>query len=134
MKAIITYREILDFVENKFRVRPTLSRIDSRNLEVSYRPMAFMPAITIKLCVESVSQDEVELSYEGNAAVEMIVSGVVAYFKQKIPDGVDINTSHRQVNVYPNKIEQLREALNYVALSDIVFEEESVNVTVLMNV
>ena len=134
MKAIVTYNEILDFVETKLGVRPTLSRIDSQNLEVSYRPMVFMPAITIRLCVESVSQDEVELSYEGNAAVEMIVSGVVAYFRQMIPDGVDVNITTRQVNIYPQRIEQLNEILNYVALSDIVFEEDSVNVSVLINV
>ena len=133
MKAIITYNEILDFVENKFRVRPTLSRIDNRNLEVSYRPMSFMPAITIRLCVESVSQDKVEFSYICNPAVEMMVGGVVTYFKQMIPNGVDVNTTTRQVNIYPKRIEQLREALNYVALSDIVFKEESVNVTVLIN-
>lgn len=134
MKAVITYNEILDFVENKFRVRPILSRIDSQNLEVSYRPMAFMPAITIRLCVESVRQDEVELSYEGNAAGEMIVSWVVAYFEQMIPDGVDVNITTRQVNIYPQRIEQLQGVLNYLALSDIVFEEDSVNVVILMNV
>ncbi|MBR5237701.1 MAG: hypothetical protein IKV26_03210 [Paludibacteraceae bacterium] len=134
MKAIITYNEILDFVENKFRVRPTLSRIDLRNLEVSYRPMALMPAITIRLCVESVSQDEVVLSYMCNPAVEMMVGGVVTYFKQMIPDGVDVNTTTRKVNIYPQRIEQLNKALNYVVLSDIVFEEDSVNVVVLINV
>lgn len=134
MKAIITYNEILDFVENKFRVRPTLSRIDSRILEVSYKPMPLMPAITIRLCVESVSQDEVVLSYMCNPAVEMMVGGVATYFKQMIPDGVDVNTTTRQVNIYPKRIEQLREALNYVALSDIVFKEDSVNVVVFMNV
>ena len=133
MKAIITYNEILDFVENKFRVRPTLSRIDSRNLEVSYKPMP-LPAITIRLCIESVSQDKVELSYMCNPAVEMMVGGVVTYFKQMIPDGVDVNTTTRQVNIYPKRIEQLQEVLNYVALSDIVFEEDSVNVVVFMNV
>ena len=133
MKAIITYNEILDFVENKFRVRPTLSRIDSRILEVSYKPMPLMPAITIRLCVESVSQDKVEFSYICNPAVEMMVGGVVTYFRQMIPDGVDVNITTRQVNIYPQRIEQLNEILNYVALSDIVFEEESVNVTVLIN-
>ena len=108
MKAIITYNEILDFVENKFRVRPTLSRIDSRNLEVSYRPMAFMPAITIRLCVESVSQDEVVLSYMCNSVVEMMVGEIVTYFKQMIPNGVDVNTTTRKVNIYPKRIEQLQ--------------------------
>ena len=134
MKVIITYNEILDFIERKFRVRLTLSRIDLRNLEISYRPMAFVPAITIRLCVESVSQDQVELSYMCNPAVEMMVGGVVTYFKQMIPSGVDVNTTTRQVNIYPRRIEQLNEILNYVALSDIVFEEESVNVVVFMNV
>ena len=33
--------------------------------------------------------------------VEVMVGGVVTYFKQIIPDGVDVNTTTRQVNIYP---------------------------------
>ena len=63
-----------------------------------------------------------------------MVGGVVTYFKQIIPDGVDVNTTTRQVNIYPQLIKQLNKALNYVALSDIVLEEDFVNVVVFMNV
>ena len=48
MNVLITYKEISDFIEQKFKIRPLFSSIDRRTLNVSYKPMAFIPSIDIK--------------------------------------------------------------------------------------
>ncbi len=48
MNIIITYKEISDFIEQKFKIRPTFSSVNKNILNVSYKPVAFIPSIDIK--------------------------------------------------------------------------------------
>lgn len=43
MNAIITYKEISDFIEKEFKIRPKFTTIDEKSFEVSYKPGVFMP-------------------------------------------------------------------------------------------
>ena len=134
MNIIITYKEISDFIEQKFKIRPTFSSVNKNILNVSYKPVAFIPSIDIKFVIDEISDDSVSISYDCGAAAALMIAGVVTYLNENIPNGVDVNTTNRKVKIYPQQIEQVEKALNYVALSDIAFKEDFVNVTVLMNV
>ena len=57
MNVLITYKEISDFIEQKFKIRPLFSSIDRRTLNVSYKLMAFMPSIDIKFVIDEISDD-----------------------------------------------------------------------------
>ena len=48
MNAVITYKEISDFIEKEFKIRPKFTTIDEKTFEVSYKPGVFIPAISIK--------------------------------------------------------------------------------------
>lgn len=132
MNVIITYKEISDFIEQKFKIRPLFSSIDRRTLNVSYKPMAFMPSIDIKFVIDEISDDSVSISYDCGAAAALMIAGVVTYLNENIPNGVDVNTTNRKVKIYPQQIEQLEKALEYVALSDITFDENSINIALLL--
>lgn len=132
MNVIITYKEISDFIEQKFKIRPLFSSIDRRTLNVSYKPMAFMPSIDIKFVIDEISDDSVSISYNCGAAAALMIAGVVTYLKENIPNGVDVNTTDRKVKIYPQQIEQVEKALEYVALSDITFDENSINIALLL--
>ena len=43
MNAIITYKEISDFIEKEFKIRPKFTTVDDKTFEVSYKPGVFMP-------------------------------------------------------------------------------------------
>lgn len=133
MNVIITYKEISDFIEKKFKIRPTFSSINRNILNVSYKPMAFMPSIDVKFVIDEISDDSIFISYDCGAAAALMIAGVVTYLKENIPNGVDVNTTDRKVKIYLQQIEQVVKALNYVALSDIAFKEDFVNVAILMN-
>ena len=47
MNAVITYKELSDFIEKEFKVRPIFATVDKDTFEVSYMPGVFMPAIGV---------------------------------------------------------------------------------------
>lgn len=132
MNVLITYKEISDFIEQKFKIRPLFSSIDRRTLNVSYKPMAFMPSIDIKFVIDEISDDSVSISYDCGAAAALMIAGVVTYLNENIPNGMDVNTTNRKVKIYPQQIEQVEKALEYVALSDITFDENNINIALLL--
>lgn len=132
MNVIITYKEISDFIEQKFKIRPTFSSVNRKILNISYKPMAFMPSIDIKFVIDEISDDSVSISYDCGAAAALMIAGVVTYLNENIPNGMDVNTTNRKVKIYPQQIEQVEKALEYVALSDITFDENSINIALLL--
>lgn len=132
MNCVITYEEISDFIEQKFKIRLTFSSINRNTLKVSYKPVAIMPSIDIKFVINEISDDSVSISYDCGAAAALMIAGVVTYLNENIPNGVDVNTTNRKVKIYPQQIEQVEKALEYVALSDITFDENSINIALLL--
>ena len=132
MNAVITYKEISDFIEKEFKIRPKFTTVDEKTFEVSYKPGVFMPNISVKFYIEEVCQDIICLSYECGTPASLMIAGVVAYLEEKIPSGIEVNTTDKRVNIYPQRFKQLEKALEYVALSNITFEENSANVVLTM--
>ena len=132
MNAAITYKEVSDFIEKRYRIRPTFTTIDEKTFEVSYNPGVFMPAIAVKFHIEAMSTDILCISYDCGAAAHLMISGVVAYLEARIPSGIEVNTTEKRVNIYPKCFKQLEKALEYVALSDIAFAENVVNIRLSM--
>ncbi len=128
MNAVITYKEISDFIEKKFKIRPKFTTIDDKTFEVSYKPGVFMPAISVKFHIEAMRKDIVCLSYECGMPASLMIAGVVAYLEEKIPSGIEVNTTDKCINIYPLLFKQVEKALEYVTLSNIVFEENAVNI------
>lgn len=128
MNAIITYKEISDFIEKEFKIRPQFTTIDRKTIEVSYKPVAFMPAISVRFHLKAVRKDIVCLSYECSKPALLMIAGIIAYLEEKIPSGMEVNTTGKLINIYPQQFNQIEKALEFVALSDIIFEENSLNV------
>lgn len=132
MNAVITYREISDFFEKECKIRPKFTTVDEKTFEVSYKPGVIMPAIAVKFHIEAMRKDIVCMSYDCGTAASLMIAGVVAYLEEKIPSGIEVITTDKRVNIYPQRFKQVEKALEYVALSNITFEENSVNVGLSM--
>lgn len=132
MNAIITYKEISDFIEKQFKIRPKFTTIDEKSFEVSYKPGVFMPAISVKFHIEAMRKDVVCLTYECGIPASLMIAGVIAYLEEKIPSGVEVNTTDKRVNIYPQRFKQIEKALEYIALSNISFVENAVNIVLSM--
>ena len=132
MNAIIEYREISDLIERELKLRPKFTTIDEKSVELSYKPGALMPTIAIKFRIEAMRKDIVCLSYECGTPASLMIAGVVAYLEENIPSSIEVNTTDKRVNIYPQRFKQLEKALEYVALSNITFEENSANVALII--
>ena len=132
MNAIITYKEISDFIEREFHVRPMFTTVDKKTFEVSYKPGFFMPVIVVKFHIDAMRQDVLCLSYECGAAAALMIAGAVSYLEGKIPSGVEVDTDNKRIDIYPHGLQQLEKAMEYVTLSDVSFDEGAVNVSLSM--
>ena len=101
MNVAITYKEISDFLEKEFKVRPKFTTIDVKTFEVSYKPGVFMPVIAVKFRIEAMRKDIICLSYECGNPASLMIAGVVAYLEEKIPSGIEVNVADKRVNIYP---------------------------------
>ena len=124
MNISISYSEILNFVEKKFKVRPMLQKKTASALVISYKPAALLPTMSVDIAVDGIDGDEVLLSYDCNKAMSLMVAGVVAYLEEKIPTAVD--TTARKIKLNLDKIDKLEAVLEYMALTDIEFADNEV--------
>lgn len=132
MNAVITFKEVSDFIEKESKIRPRFTTINEKTVEVSYKPGVFMPVISVNVKIEAIRQDIVCMSYECGTAASLMIAGIVAYLEEKIPSGIEVNTMDKRVNIYPQRFKQMEKALEYIALSNLTFEENAINVGVLM--
>ena len=132
MNLTITYNELSDLINDMTGIRTRFTAVDEKRFEVSYKPGVFMPTISVKFHIEAMRKDIVCLSYECGTPASLMIAGVVAYLEEKIPSGIEVNTTDKRVNIYPQRFKQLEKALEYVALSNITFEENSANVALTM--
>ena len=132
MNVVITYKEISDFIEKEFKICPKFTTVDEKTFEVSYKPGVFMPAITVKFHIEAMRKDIVCMSYDCGTPASLMIAGVVAYLDEKIPSGIEVNTTDKRVNIYPLRFKQIEKVLEYVMLSNITFEDNSAKVALTM--
>lgn len=129
MTAKITYKEIADLFEKKFRVRPTFSRVDERAVKMSCK-YGMIPNVTMDFYVESIDDDCICLSYDCNLATSMVITGVTALIEKKITDGIDISIAAKSVKINLKSFRPLSKVLEYMTLSDVSFDAEAVNLHV----
>lgn len=128
MNVLITYKEISDIIEKEFMIRPRFTSVDDKTIEISYKPRVFIPTISVSLHIESICNDSICLSYNCGAPASLIIVGAVAWFDEKIPNCIEVNTSNKQINIYPQRLKQIEKVLGYVALTSISFEAEVANI------
>lgn len=126
MNAIITFKEVSDFIEKESKIRPRFTTINEKTVEVSYKPGVFMPAISVNVKIEAMRQDIVCMSYECGTAASLMIAGIVAYLEDKIPSGIEVNIADKRINVYLLRFEQLKNVCEHVSLTNIAFQEQSI--------
>lgn len=129
MNVVVTYKEISDFIESEYKIRPKFTTINEKSVEVSYKPGAFLPSIGVKFNIDAMRKDVVCLSYDCSVAASMLIAGAVGYLEEKIPSGIEVNIEDKRVNIYPLRFGQLERVWEYIALSDIAFGEKGVTIS-----
>lgn len=126
MKTTISYAEMSDWAGKRSHIAPAFKRVDNKSLEVSFKPGLFVPTIRITLKIEAMRKDVVCLSYDCSTAVSLLINGAMEHLQDKIPHGIEVKPDDKRVNVYLDRIDKLKNALDYVAPADLTFSDEEV--------
>lgn len=129
MKVELSYEEIINYVERNYFIHPQLVYIDERTIDIRYKPSRFLPAMSIRVHIDSYRKDVVCLSYECSAPMAMIISGAVGHLGNKIPQGIDVNTTEKRIVIHLDQIDVLEKPLSYMELEMISFCDNHIGVS-----
>lgn len=113
MKVGLNFEEISGYVKEHYGICPQLKKVDGKTLEVSYAPGRFIPAIKLVAKIEAVRKDVVCMSYDCSKAVGLIVSGLVCHLEGKMPEGIEINTEDKRINLFLERINEIDKVMTY---------------------
>lgn len=125
MKATLSFNEIRDIISKKTnnKVQLDFSYVNNSTIKVSYKPVAFLPAVGINVRIEEVDNSQIILSYSANNAIDMVIRGLATFLDNHIPrEIILLNTDTQKVYVNLDKIEQLQKPLEMVEIIDVYFE------------
>ena len=125
MKATLSFNEIRDIISKKTnnKVQLDFSYVNNSTVKVSYKPVAFLPAVGINVRIEEVDNSQIILLYSANNAIDMAIRGLAAFLDNHIPKEIILlNTDLQKVYVNLSEIEQLQKPLEMVEIIDVYFE------------
>ena len=126
MKAVFTYEEITDLIHRKYQIRPTFQFVDTKTIEVHYKPTHLFPKINILLHLESVAKEAVRMSYDCSKGTSLLIGSIAGFLGSKIPDGIEINILDKCFHMILERFEKTKNISEY--LTDIVFTNNNVEV------
>lgn len=93
----------------------------------------FVPAVSVDLHVDSISNGIVVLSYRCSDIVNGILKGIIGFVEDKIPNHqVEIFTDTKRVLVHLDAFEKLDKVLDVVEPTDISFNDKSAELKLLL--
>ena len=135
MNITLSFNEIKDIILKKTNGKVDLdfTYVDYRTVKVSYKPMAFLPAVNVDIMVAKADNSQLVLSYKANNAVDMIIKGLSDYLDNHIPkEIIELDASVQCVCINLDKIEQLQKPLEMMELKQICFEQENVRAEIIL--
>ena len=128
MKLSITYKEIENKVKELTKVSLSLSRENDKTLNVKYSSgIMFLPNIEISLIIIAIYSNKIELTYSCKPLMEIAVSKMLPKLISNLPKGV-IEIENKTIKVDLEEIEQAKKVLKFLSLSDIVINDEIIEV------
>lgn len=130
MNVKVFFDEISNYVATHYHIRPQMKYVNDKTIDVSYSPGMFIPPATITLRINAMRKDVVCLSYHCSTAVNMLISGAVSHIGNKLPKGVEIDTTEKRINLFLEQINELKSVLNYVQPEGVRFNEDGAELIV----
>ncbi|MEE1113042.1 MAG: hypothetical protein UHM08_03355 [Bacteroidales bacterium] len=128
MKLSITYKEIENKVKDLTKVSLSLSKVNENTLNVKYSSgIMFLPNIEISLIITAIYSNKIELTYSCKPLMEIAVEKLLPKLISKLPKGV-IEIENKTIKVDLEEIEQAKKVLKFLSLSDIVINDEIIEV------
>lgn len=128
MKLSITYKEIENKVKDLEKVSLSLSKESANTLKIKYSSgVVLLPNVEISLIITAVYSDKVVFTYSCKPLMEIAVEKLLPKLISNLPKGV-IEIENKTIKVDLEEIEQAKKVLKFLSLSDIVINDETIDV------
>ncbi len=128
MKLSVTYKEIENKVKDLTKVSLSLSKVNENTLNVKYSSgIMFLPNIEISLIITAIYSNKIELTYSCKPLMEIAVEKLLPKLISNLPKGV-IEIENKTIKVDLEEIEQAKKVLKFISLSDILINNETIDV------
>lgn len=128
MKLSVTYKEIENKVKELTKVSLSLSKVNENTLNVKYSSgIMLLPNLEISLIITAIYSNKIELTYSCKPLMEIAVEKLLPKLISSLPEGI-IVIEGTTIKVNLAKIEKLEKVLTFFSLSDIVINEETIEV------
>ena len=135
MKAIITFSEIQSLVKSKTGREIVLSAIDEQTVKAEAKVSVKVPflgkikkSIGVNVSVEKIEGNNVHLKYEGGMGTDMIIGGLLTFLSSTPAMKMVEKTQGNGIVVHLNEIKEAQKVLEIIELTDIVFQDNAMNV------
>lgn len=130
MNVIVFFEEMLKYVWRYYFIRLQLKCVDDKTIEVRYCPGTFIPPVTLTLHIDAMRNNVVYMSYKCSTAVNMLILGALRHIGNNLPKCVEIDASERRINIYIERIDELKPILNYAQPEEMRFNMDGVELDV----
>lgn len=120
----LTYDEIGNYVAQHFHVQLKIASMDEKTIGVEYKPVKFMPSMSIRPHIDECHNDVLNISYECSAPMAVIISGAVDHVGSLIPDGIDVNPTNKRVVLNLEQMDMLKKPLEFVDVEVVSFYDD----------
>lgn len=136
MKLSVDYSEIIAIVKEKSGKEITLTTLNDKTIKVGYVMKVKVPfmdkylssTFDIDVTYEKLVGEDVYLSYNGGKGLDMVIEGVKNLVPQLKDTEIIEFASGNNVIVHLGEIEKAHEAFEKIAVNDVHFTKELVNV------
>ena len=128
MKVVVAYKEIEDKIKEVAKISLSLSKVNEKTLNVKYSSgMMLLPNIEISLIIKAIYSNKIELTYSCKPLMEIAVEKLLPKLISNLPKGV-VEIENKTIKVDLEKIEQAEKVLKFLSLSDIVINDEIIDI------
>lgn len=133
MQVYVTYKEILDFVKEKYNKDLSIKRVDDKQFCITYQK-GFIKVDAL-IAVNKVSSQSIKMSYSfPNAILGNVFDLAIKFIQDKLPENqIEIDKANKTIKVHLNQIEKLEKVLTYIEPTDMSFTEDSIVLDVHIN-
>lgn len=133
MIAKISFKELSDYIVGHYGKQLYFSKASGNAFRVAVKQNVFIKTIEVgvSLSIEAVAPDAVTIKYDGGFGIDMMISGVMAFIKAKLPELAEalVSEEGHRIKVCLSKLAKTQKIVKAISLQRITVEEDGLIVT-----
>lgn len=136
MTINLSFSELSDYIKNHYEKTLVFSKLPDNGVCITYEQHVLFRTIQVplNLNIDDVHEDTIAITYNGGFGIDMIIAGVFAFIKTKLPELSDalISEEGHRICIKLSKIRQTASLVNVFNLQNIIFTNDGLEITGLL--